>query len=71
MSVQSFKPTVYHALVVIFLEFFAWGLLTTPTINVSANMDLIYHSVGSLTSSNLILTISDHSCHISTAYFSL
>ncbi|CAH2294340.1 hippocampus abundant transcript 1 -like [Pelobates cultripes] len=24
------KPTVYHAVVVIFLEFFAWGLLTTP-----------------------------------------
>lgn len=29
------KPSVYHALVVIFLEFFAWGLLTTPTITVS------------------------------------
>lgn len=28
------EPTVYHALVVIFLEFFAWGLLTTPMINV-------------------------------------
>uniref|UniRef100_A0A672MCH5 Major facilitator superfamily (MFS) profile domain-containing protein n=1 Tax=Sinocyclocheilus grahami TaxID=75366 RepID=A0A672MCH5_SINGR len=24
------KPSVYHAVVVIFLEFFAWGLLTTP-----------------------------------------
>ena len=26
------KPSVYHAVVVIFLEFFAWGLLTMPTI---------------------------------------
>ncbi|XP_068093833.1 hippocampus abundant transcript 1 protein-like isoform X1 [Hyperolius riggenbachi] len=30
-SQQGFgKPSVYHAVVVIFLEFFAWGLLTTP-----------------------------------------
>lgn len=29
------NPSVYHALVVIFLEFFAWGLLTMPVINVS------------------------------------
>ncbi|XP_013398592.1 hippocampus abundant transcript 1 protein isoform X2 [Lingula anatina] len=28
------NPSVYHALVVIFLEFFAWGLLTTPMISV-------------------------------------
>ncbi|XP_014678778.1 PREDICTED: hippocampus abundant transcript-like protein 1 [Priapulus caudatus] len=28
------KATVYHALVVIFLEFFAWGLLTSPMITV-------------------------------------
>lgn len=28
------KPSVYHAVVVIFLEFFAWGLLTTPTLAV-------------------------------------
>ncbi|XP_055356064.1 LOW QUALITY PROTEIN: hippocampus abundant transcript 1 protein-like [Paramacrobiotus metropolitanus] len=28
------EPSVYHALVVIFLEFFAWGLLTTPMISV-------------------------------------
>lgn len=28
------KPSVYHATVVIFLEFFAWGLLTAPTITV-------------------------------------
>lgn len=27
-------PSVYHALVVIFLEFFAWGLLTMPIISV-------------------------------------
>ncbi|CAF0971911.1 unnamed protein product [Didymodactylos carnosus] len=26
------KPSVYHGLVVIFLEFFAWGLLTNPII---------------------------------------
>lgn len=34
--VQAYKglgrPTVLHALIVIFAEFFAWGLLTTPTI---------------------------------------
>ncbi|KAF4525361.1 hypothetical protein B566_EDAN007844 [Ephemera danica] len=28
------EPSVYHALVVIFLEFFAWGLLTMPIIAV-------------------------------------
>lgn len=28
------KPSVYHATVVIFLEFFAWGLLTGPTLHV-------------------------------------
>nr|XP_026690310.1 hippocampus abundant transcript 1 protein isoform X1 [Ciona intestinalis] len=27
------KPSVYHAVIVIFLEFFAWGLLTTPMID--------------------------------------
>ncbi|WAR24392.1 MF14A-like protein, partial [Mya arenaria] len=27
-------PSIYHALVVIFLEFFAWGLLTAPMIDV-------------------------------------
>ena len=26
--------SIYHALVVIFLEFFAWGLLTSPMITV-------------------------------------
>jgi hypothetical protein len=26
------KASIYHALVVIFLEFFAWGLLTSPMI---------------------------------------
>ncbi|XP_028857031.1 MFSD14 family MFS transporter [Denticeps clupeoides] len=26
------SPSVYHAVVVIFLEFFAWGLLTAPTL---------------------------------------
>uniref|UniRef100_A0A3Q3A1L1 Major facilitator superfamily (MFS) profile domain-containing protein n=1 Tax=Kryptolebias marmoratus TaxID=37003 RepID=A0A3Q3A1L1_KRYMA len=28
------RPSVYHAVVVIFLEFFAWGLLTTPMLTV-------------------------------------
>uniref|UniRef100_A0A671Q3U4 Hippocampus abundant transcript 1 protein-like n=1 Tax=Sinocyclocheilus anshuiensis TaxID=1608454 RepID=A0A671Q3U4_9TELE len=28
------KPSVYHAVVVIFLEFFAWGLLTMPMLTV-------------------------------------
>ncbi|XP_064477025.1 hippocampus abundant transcript 1 protein-like [Ornithodoros turicata] len=28
------EPSVYHAVVVIFLEFFSWGLLTTPMITV-------------------------------------
>ena len=27
--------SLFHALVVIFLEYFAWGLLTVPVINVS------------------------------------
>lgn len=30
-------PSLYHALVVIFLEFFAWGLLTMPVISVLNN----------------------------------
>lgn len=30
------SASVYHALVVIFLEYFAWGLLTVPVINVLA-----------------------------------
>ncbi|KPP66335.1 hippocampus abundant transcript 1 protein-like [Scleropages formosus] len=29
------SPSVYHALIIIFLEFFAWGLLTAPTLVVS------------------------------------
>jgi hypothetical protein len=28
------QASLYHALVVIFLEFFAWGLLTSPMITV-------------------------------------
>uniref|UniRef100_A0A8C5FDF5 Major facilitator superfamily (MFS) profile domain-containing protein n=1 Tax=Gadus morhua TaxID=8049 RepID=A0A8C5FDF5_GADMO len=28
------RPSIYHAVVVIFLEFFAWGLLTTPMLTV-------------------------------------
>ena len=34
------EPSVYHALVVIFLEFFAWGLLTTPMITVRLKRSL-------------------------------
>ncbi|OBS79838.1 hypothetical protein A6R68_21960 [Neotoma lepida] len=30
------QPSVYHAAIVIFFEFFAWGLLTTPMLTVSA-----------------------------------
>lgn len=30
------RPSVSHAVVVIFLEFFAWGLLTTPMLTVSS-----------------------------------
>ena len=29
------KPSVYHATIIIFLEYFAWGLLTGPMLNVS------------------------------------
>jgi len=31
------KPSVVHATIVIFLEFFAWGLLTSPTIQVGTD----------------------------------
>lgn len=31
------RPSVYHAVVVIFLEFFSWGLLTTPMLTVSSD----------------------------------
>ncbi|TRY60844.1 hypothetical protein DNTS_026783, partial [Danionella cerebrum] len=34
------KPSVYHAVVVIFLEFFAWGLLTTPMLTVRS---VVFH----------------------------
>ncbi|CAK9302397.1 unnamed protein product [Gordionus sp. m RMFG-2023] len=27
------EPSIYHALIIIFLEFFSWGLLTSPMIN--------------------------------------
>lgn len=30
------RPSVLHAVIVIFLEFFAWGLLTVPVVNVMA-----------------------------------
>merc|ERR1719427_2280687 len=32
------KPSVYHAVIIIFLEFFAWGLLTTPMMDVLKNI---------------------------------
>lgn len=35
------SPSVYHAVIVIFLEFFAWGLLTAPTLVVSQDMLLM------------------------------
>lgn len=34
------QASVHHALVVIFLEYFAWGLLTVPVINVSRSLML-------------------------------
>ena len=34
MKTGLFQPSVYHALAVIFLEFFSWGLLTSPIITV-------------------------------------
>lgn len=34
------KASVSHATVVIFLEFFSWGLLTSPTIQVSHTVRL-------------------------------
>ncbi|NWR39151.1 MF14B protein, partial [Tachuris rubrigastra] len=36
------QPSVYHAVVVIFLEFFAWGLLTTPMLTVSIIHQLLH-----------------------------
>jgi len=46
ISLQGFgRPSVYHAAIVIFLEFFAWGLLTTPMLTVSiAEQVLVYES---------------------------
>lgn len=35
---------MYHAVVVIFLEFFAWGLLTTPMLVVSIMIDTVFPS---------------------------
>lgn len=34
------SPSVYHAVIVIFLEFFAWGLLTAPTLGVGDPQEL-------------------------------
>lgn len=42
MQPQGFgSPSVYHAVIVIFLEFFAWGLLTAPTLVVSYEWDIL------------------------------
>lgn len=41
------SPSVYHAVIVIFLEFFAWGLLTAPTLVVSHDMLLMISIVAS------------------------
>ena len=43
------SPTVYHAVIVIFLEFFAWGLLTAPTLVVSSLVLLMALSAGNTT----------------------
>lgn len=45
------KPSLFHAIVVIFLEFFAWGLLTLPIITVNLSelkfdMKLIFIALG-------------------------
>ena len=32
------EPSIYHALIVIFLEFFAWGLLTNPMLTVRSHL---------------------------------
>lgn len=37
-----YQPSVYHALIVIFLEFFSWGLLMSPVITVGGNYPLFY-----------------------------
>ena len=36
------KPSVYHAAIVLFLEFFAFGLLALPMLDVSINIFLSY-----------------------------
>ncbi|KAB0399692.1 hypothetical protein E2I00_019885, partial [Balaenoptera physalus] len=35
------SPSVYHAVIVIFLEFFAWGLLTAPTLVVNSPTNIV------------------------------
>ncbi|KAK6320546.1 hypothetical protein J4Q44_G00096530 [Coregonus suidteri] len=46
-TAQGFgAPSVYHAVIVIFLEFFAWGLLTAPTLVVGCRLYyLLFHTV--------------------------
>lgn len=43
------EPSVYHAVVVIFLEFFAWGLLTTPMLTVSVVLPALMKTQCNLT----------------------
>lgn len=64
------EPSVYHALVVIFLEFFAWGLLTMPVITVSTTV-LSSSSLGQYWNVFLILGSQRHisSSHISDEWF--
>uniref|UniRef100_A0A4W4FQQ4 Hippocampus abundant transcript 1 protein n=1 Tax=Electrophorus electricus TaxID=8005 RepID=A0A4W4FQQ4_ELEEL len=42
------EPSVYHAVVVIFLEFFAWGLLTTPMLTVTFSSHIFLFQTGPL-----------------------
>ena len=44
-QLQGFgQPSVYHAAIIIFFEFFAWGLLTTPmlTVSTTGSLDMVY-----------------------------
>jgi len=43
------KPSIFHALVIIFLEYFAWSILTLPIISVSLKsivINCLYFLVG-------------------------
>lgn len=56
------KPSVSHAVVVIFLEFFAWGLLTTPMLTVSLRLSLslfFLHKLSSISAHASSLRVTD------------